>query len=581
MPGFRITNIRNKAVLDDQNSDRLISESFSENDYYINRNTIKKFLNDKVFINNDHYIIVIEGVVLNKNKLIQEYKRKNWIETISYMLQNDGIEWFKKMEGPLSGAVYYKNEDIWCFFTGRLGEKAVYYWCDDKGNFVVGSQLYYITDLIRQTSRKLIIDEEAMIHMMVYGSYIGTETGIKDIKRLYPGNYLIIRGLDLFINEYYIADVRQVSDVNEKSDDEIIDELDNAFLSAIKKIVKKNEEYGYLTVADISSGCDSRLNVFALDKIGVDKRNTILDCYAQTYSDDAIISMKIAKELEFDYVFRSLDSAGCMFDIDSNVKMLNGATHYYGITGGKDMLKMLGGLNIGLEITGLLGDIHDGSMVTGYSDGRINPNIYRYSNRYVEGKDFVFPQIENDRFQYHVNEHFWFYNRGMICGMSSFFIRQNFTEAVTPYGDTSFMELYLSIPWERRVKERLLRKWLVNKYPMAGEFHTTHGRFALKYDVGRAHIFFDFINRCCNKIEREYGKILQNKKPKGMNDIHYWYNNNVALKKYIDTYIDGGYELINHYPRIKSALAILEKGNTAQDRLMIANVMSIIKVFCA
>ena len=56
--------------------------------------------------------------------------------------------------------------------------------------------------------------------------------------------------------------------------EDAIENLDIAFCNAITRLVKKNEEYGYKNLADLSGGLDSRVIVYTLKRLGFD--NTCL-----------------------------------------------------------------------------------------------------------------------------------------------------------------------------------------------------------------------------------------------------------------------------------------------------------------
>ncbi|MGB4435075.1 MAG: asparagine synthase, partial [Defluviitoga tunisiensis] len=67
MPGFLGEISENKAYKNFGISDRddLINEVIESNNFYLERRTIKKFKKDKVFTEDDEYIIITEGVILN------------------------------------------------------------------------------------------------------------------------------------------------------------------------------------------------------------------------------------------------------------------------------------------------------------------------------------------------------------------------------------------------------------------------------------------------------------------------------------------------------------------------------------
>jgi len=325
---------------------------------------------------------------------------------------------------------------------------------------------------------------------------------------------------------------------------------------------------------DISAGGDSRMICCAANEIGA--RNVLMDCYAQSGSKDAKTAQHIANMLQYDFVFRSLDNASCLMHIDDNIMMNNGATVYYGITGGKDMLETLDRDVFGMECTGLLGDIYDGSMVVTYSDGTIDKNYMRFriSHTLEYDADFTFPKKMEAVFKNHVNEHFWFYTRGMIFGMTSYFIRQNFTEVATPFGDRDFLQVYLSLPWNERVNGHLLRHWLEKYYPSAAAVEYDNTGISLsesctKWGKSKATII---------RYKRKLLSYISKEKPSGMNDYTYWYNHNHVFKSVIDEYYEENIKYADIDETIKKLIERLFNG-IVRDKLLAVSVLSIIKQY--
>lgn len=568
MPGFRIANIPCKKGQYKYRYSDTVENQLIYNEWNVSRSTLNKFLNDKIWFEDDELIIILEGTTLNSRSLIDKYHEADWISTIRDMVSLS-TEWFSELEGPVSGAVYYKRDKKWIVFTSKLGEKAVFFY-NDGAFTIIGSQIKDVVDILHDNDIKTHPNVDALQHFMAYQSYIGTETCILDIQRLYPGSYIEISAGKVNITEYCKFDIRQ--DEVKKTEKEYIQLLDGAFRNAMQLILDKNKEYGYTTVADISGGYDSRLNCYVIHSLNAS--DVIMDCYAQSDSHDFRVSNAIANELGYDYVFRSLDNASCMMNIDDNVIMLNGASVYSGITGGRDMLHMLSGLDIGMEVTGLLGDVHDGSMVTNRCDGEIDIDLYRDSTTLEQKCDFLFPNTEEKRFKYHENEHFWFYNRGMICGMSSFFIRQFFTEPATAFGNSEFLKVYLSIPWDMRVNGKLLRKWMAWTYPGSGKYTNYRNGLSLSADIKDKYNVWTKIYKNIKKYENKFYK---NKKPIGMNDVTYWYKNNQRFQNYIDEYIQKNMYTIIGQEDIEASVKKLLASNLVGDKMIVVTVMSLFK----
>ncbi len=59
------------------NKSSLIHETIESQEYYLERRTIRKFEDDKVFSKDDGYVIITAGVILNSLQLNEKYKARH------------------------------------------------------------------------------------------------------------------------------------------------------------------------------------------------------------------------------------------------------------------------------------------------------------------------------------------------------------------------------------------------------------------------------------------------------------------------------------------------------------------------
>lgn len=303
--------------------------------------------------------------------------------------------------------------------------------------------------------------------------------------------------------------------------------LDEKFRKAIKRGLDKNEEYGYTGIIDISGGADSRINAYVARDLG--SKNEIMLHYSQSGSYEETISKKIAQELNYQYYYNALDDAGFMMDVDEIIAMNSGTGYYCGITGGKRALQQLSGKTMGIEFTGLLGDIYDGAMLT--IDGEIAPTLAydRYRLTSVVNLDEM--SINTlDRFT--TNNAFWLYTRGMLCGMSTFMTRQNYVEPYTPHGDVDFMEVCASIPWKRRVFDRLQLRWMSEYYPAAMK----HPYSATGMSLALEFCPMAFLVRKFNAARNLLSYKLTGSSRFNMNPFAYWVQKKSWLSDFVEEY---------------------------------------------
>lgn len=381
----------------------------------------------------------------------------------------------------------------------------------------------------------MLLTKKRWICFWTLAFFIDDSTFIEGIKRLYPGNYLVIENGDCIIKEYYLADY----DKEYIEPSIAIEKLDTAFNNAMLRIANKNKEYGYKNVLDISGGLDSRIICYAAKRLEID--NSILITYSQSDSHEDKITKRIANDLGFDLYYKTLDNGKCLKEIDKLVFMNNGTAYYHGITGGGDFLEVLSNQSLGMEYTGLLGNMYDNSMITEYGDKEpivnypkfIGSKINKINDKYNNNK--ILKKFSN-------NDLFWLYTRGMLAGMSTFLTRQNFLEPVAPFGDIEFLEVFLKIPWEERMEENILRRWFIEKYPNAAQIPYATTGYSILKENNKFHKYRVLLKLYMSKA---LTMIQRKPLPHNMNPINYWLMKDPSINEYIKKYYELEIDNIN------------------------------------
>ena len=552
MPGFFITNIESQDSFELNNycQEKCIRDEIQFKNVTVKRNILNAFTKDKIFFENNQYILLTDGVIFDTEKLLDQTKTSDIKDALLSIAENEE-KFFESINGHCSGALYYKNEDKWVIFTNPLGDRAIFYYYNN-GEYIIGSQLNYVTDYMKLVGISRNVDRHGISCLMDFGYFIDNSTCIKNIKRLYPGEYLVINESACITRQYYIAEFEEKA----ISLEDAIESLDTAFCRAVKRIADKNLEYGYKNLLDISGGLDSRIICYTMKRLGYN--NSIMITYSQSNSHEEKITKSISQKLDFELYHKILDNGKCIKDIDELVFMNSGVSYYYGITGGKDFLEVLDNRILGMEFTGVLGDIYDGSMLTenGLSKPTIESDKYRASKLNSIDKKNSYSTYIN---KFKKNDTFWLYTRGMLAGLSTFLIRQNFIEPVTPFGDKDFLRCYLSIPWEMRVKDRVLFKWFLNKYPSAAQIR--YAATGLK-PINHSSKFSKVKYRLLLYIKKGWSLLQGKPLPNNMNPVKFWLKANEDLIPYIDNYFYTEMEACSLSQEIKSKLYSLYNDNS-------------------
>ena len=573
MPGFFCSKYSKGKNIELINYDDTICKKSEMicNDVIIKRNVLDKFANDKIFIENEELAIVTDGIVLNSDDLKKKYNSNDLSAIIALMAEQDK-RFFCELSGHFSGLVYYKKENRIIAYTGPLGDHAVFYYYDNVKNiFAIGSQLNYIVDYLELMDIQITEDLHGVSSFLDYGYFLDDSTFMNEIKRLYPGDYLDI---DLNLQKIKIANYYTI-DVEEKdiSVEDAIENLDIAFCNAITRLAKKNEEYGYRNLVDLSGGMDSRAIVYTVKRLGFD--NTVLMTLGQSDCNDEKVAKKISQTLGLDWYYKTLDNGKCITQIEELLFMNSGTADYLGISGGKDFLETISNHHIGIEFTGLLGDVHENTMTL--EDGDCKP--YLSLDRYRTSR--LRPLNENtfsnriNRFKNH--EMFWFYTRGMMAGMNTFLTRQNFVEPATPFGDKEFIDALFAISWKERTTRKIVFRWMEEKYPDAIKLPYATTGISTKNDLA----WYNVMKR---RIKYYSKKALCDIKikpvPNNMNPIDYWLKNNTNLSLFVNDYFQKNIKGISASDEVKNRIKdLFINANNFNDKRVALSAIAYYKLF--
>ena len=440
--------------------DKIVNaENIGNTEYCFLYDRGNKFLNDKIVLNTEYYFIILDGVIFNKAELMEQFHEKNWESLVLTLFQKYGMQGIDKLRGSFNGIIIEKKEEKITAFVDQLGERPIFYYTGED-EVIIASNFNKIIDILKREKIQYTPDKEAIKQLLYFGYMVDNRTCIEQIRRIFPGDYLQGENSKLEEKVYFRFENHNTIDL---SGDELIERIDEIFVKALKQELDKDIEYGYKSLMDISGGMDARTVCFAAKKLGYENITNI--CYSQMNAYERNIAEDMIRYLGNDYLFKSLDNVSFLYSIDEIVKENYGLSYFVGITGGRDFLKILNPNEFGIEHTGILGDVYEGSFNSKpiYEKPYINPK-YRFSQLLNIDLDMSFMERYDD------NELFKFYTRGVLAGTSTHLIRQNYFETYSPFENIDFLKLMFSIPLEQRIDGRIYMKWVNKKYPEAMKF---------------------------------------------------------------------------------------------------------------
>lgn len=563
MPGFIFIKGSLKNDFLNYKNEKLLVETLEYDDIKIQRRTIKKFLNDKIFYQDENYLIVTEGIIFNKFELIKKYQKENFKDTIIEMYKKNGDTFFNEFRGSFSGIFIDKKENRNIIYGDQIGSKLLFYYKCEKG-IIIASEIKWILETLKMNNLDYSLDKVGIYSLLTFGFMLSDFTLFSEIKKIFPGNYLELKDDSLTNKVFHRFTRKEMAEYNEK---ECVEKLDFLFKKATKYQVDKNNEYGYLDLAPLSAGYDTRMMNLQLKEMGAKEIYNLT--YSETDNDDEIIPKILARNWGNHFLFKALDNGKSLFYLDEAIERNMGMVYYAGGAQVYDSFHLLNFDKFGIIHTGMLGDGYptESRGIKVYKDAfGIGMSSEELKNKLLKLIDFKL--LEED------TEIFLTYIRGFNgMNMGQPLLLQEYTESYTPFQDIDWLEYYLTIPQEKRKNRYIQNIWMKEKFPIEASFPINGVKInEFKFNIfGKKKTFkeiFDYIKRKLVKVER-----------KGMNPLNYWYENNIELRKFINNYYEDNIFRLNNYPEIQEDVNKLFKSEKIIEKIQVLSLLSALKLY--
>lgn len=585
MPGFIAHIGKNNIQFAPEKRKKLIINFIDGDGYQLERRVVNKFMNDRLFVDSNNYLLIIEGVVLNNHELVAKYSASNWEDCVIKMYEKDGDSFFNAFRGSFSGIFYDKNQNKWLVYTNHIGDKQVFVY-KTTDSYIFASEIGFIVDTCKSNNLHLSIDSTAAYCSLTFGFCIEDLTLVKEIRKLTAGHYFKLKNGILEEIQYH----RFSNKPKQMTQQEAVEGIDKYFRQAIKRAFEKDKEYGYRHIACLSGGLDSRMTVWVAHEMGYQDQLNIT--YSESGYLDFTIAQQIAIDLHHDWLFKPLDGGNAIIKHRFLPWMTYGSGCLLGH--GYDMEKLINYDDLGIIHTGQLGDVVLGSYLKRDEYGqKPKKSDGAYSQELSERFDSY-----KFKYEYEDAELFMMYNRG-FCGIAQGLLTfQENTESYSPFTDVDFFEFCYSIPLELRVNHKVYFDWILDKYPSAAEYiwESTRTKISRKenkktrtmhimgYDIPhytervafRRYIKGFILRRLGLRKKGEKAKTIEQTSKFNMNPVDYWYNTNPSLRVFMDEFWSNNYELIPD-SQLKHDMEHLYLNCVVFDKLQCLSVLSAIK----
>lgn len=530
---------------------------------------IDKFQQDKLFVETDHYIVILDGIVLNRVELMQSQKKETWIETLLFLYKTLGDEFFLKLRGSFSGTIFEKQKNKWLIFGDQIGSKFVYY-AKIGDFFCCSSVMGHIYDILRENNIKYNLSTENALLMLTYGFMIDNQTLSSDIFKINPGCYIVFENNKITEKRAYLLNPTVKENISEDNAIELVDHL---FRKAVGKQFQKDQEAGFSKhLVALSGGLDCRMTSFVAHDMGYTKQLNMT--FSQSNYWDETIPKKMASDLKHEWIFKALDQGIWLYDVDEVTRTTGGNVLYYGTAHGNSLVKYLNMSSLGMLHSGQIGDVIIGSFI---KKSEVNKPYQlgagAYSQKYLSKITNILPSLELSK------EIGLFYYRafnGTNNGLQNVY---NFTETLSPFLDIEFMETCLSIPVALRQNHYLYKKWILKKYPKAANYvwETTGQKISAKeLKIGGRSVPFANIPKSIMAHLRMYLNI-KDRYTHGMNPVGYYLGTNSDLQKYLFDYFKYVEKIEDQ--ELREIILDIRDNGSAMEKIQAVSLLGALKLY--
>lgn len=548
-----------------------------EEQQFFESRTISKFEKDKCCAQNEEFVVVIEGALLNLQKLLSDYSCTSIFDLAIEMYKKSGIEFFKEFRGNFSGYFSDLKNEVQLVFVDHMGGKPLFYKVLEDERMLVGSRIPYVIEMMKMYNYQYSLDLAGAYSLLTYGHMYHDYTLIEGVKKLVAGQYILIIKGKISVQSYYQFN-HFVDDT--LTEDVALQEIDRLFTKSVQNQQNKNKEYGYLDVAPLSGGLDSRMTNYVLKKL---TDSPILNItFSEVGQPDARIAEKIASELQNQWIFKNQCEGDFLYQrLEESIEIGEGLLYYIWPAQILDTMELLNLNNMGIIHTGMLGDVILGTFFGKTKDKKQNATDREYELGDGAMSTMLLPQLKEvvEEIQYANYETGMLYNRGIngAC-LGNTLSHQKYSELMSPFMDVELVDFMLKIPRKYRMKNNIYYKW-VNKYYPAAAKHSHNGFKIPSYKypeitVGNRKINIESIPSRI-RIAIEEKKNLRY----GMAPLEAWYHSNETIKNTWNIFFKENIHVLNNYLQLKEDVRRLYRKGTVKEKSLAITLVATVKSY--
>lgn len=551
MYGFTVKYLKNFEQNFSNENNICFKRNIEEFTFVFENFQFQKFENDKIFKENQAFIIGIDGVVLNLNSLKKSFGISSFFDLIIYLYQQKGNHFFDIFKGEFCGFLFDKNKEELYFFNNKTATKQVFY-SQEKTEFIISNSFQDVLDFKNENR----LNENAVFDMLSFGGMLENKTFVNDVYKLLAGEYVCFKNQNFSKEVYYDYNKIPISIFTKK---EAIEKFDVAFKEAVVLEYEKDKEYQFQHFTTLSGGLDSRMTLMLSQQMNYLSKTF---CFSQSDYADQHIAAQIAKDLNLEHEFVALNESQYLLDLEKMVSINAGLQNYNGSAHYSFALEHTNLTNFGLIHTGQIGDGLLGGLVS---------KDKNYLSKITSSK---FLDKVKYKKNYRDEEIFKLYNRVFnLTNFGSLVVEAQQTYLVSPFFDFDVMEIGFSIDPKLKYNQNIYIDWINQKHPETTKY--VWERTGFKPNAAWKTEF----SRYTKKIESIYLKLAQKENLLSMTPDEYWFQKDKKLQTFYDNYFKENIELFSSNVSLYKELKDFYQQGNLEDKSYVLTILETVRQF--
>ena len=531
---------------------------------------IKSFISgeyDDFYLKTEYFDFLLEGVLLNKKKLLTQYALKDFETLVRELYAQKKQDLIKEFEGEIRGFIFDKNQKKLYVFTNITSTQRIFY-SQFKNEIFIDTSLLRLNETLKKANIPVTPELSSLYELLSLQCILENKTVIENIFKVLDGHYLEIDIEEVTCKNklYFSVD----SEPTKFSKETALVSIHELFSESIKTEYEKDFEYNTSHFTLLSGGLDSRIAAFYA--AGLKLKPDTLFCFSQSEYLDHQIAAKIAEDYEIPFLFTALDGGGYLKNIDHLTRLSEGSNIFtgsihvdYAFSRINKNFKIVHTGQIGGEVMG--GSYYESKTATKPRISRIVQN----HKLFPKIKDHVHAIISG----YEREDIFLLRNWGFNKTVFGAQTIENFGLMTSPFMQKDFLKYIFAVPHAWKYGYRFYYEWYTKYCPQVSAY--TWEKSLLKPDkYWKLKYGTNLIKPIIGRVSQSFSML---QKHSSMYPYQFYFDNDPEIQKYYQKYFDENLYRIENFPELYNDVKELFAVGNFHEKSQAVNILSIFKLY--